>query len=138
MVISHIISAQREMSKTGDPVEKGSHTIHDVGLIEFAGAVAAAVENVVFGVHTVLGQQLVKPLALRDGNQWVGAAVDDEKRRRAAADIPDGAGARRGSGGRVRAQKRGNGPVRKRAGAGDARRVLQIGQPVKVCLLYTI
>ena len=132
MVISHIISAQREMSKTGDPVEKGSHTIHDVGLIEFAGAVAAAVENVVFGVHTVLGQQLVKPLALRDGNQWVGAAVDDEKRRRAAADIPDGAGARRGSGGRVRAQKRGNGPVRKRAGAGDARRVLQIGQPVKV------
>ena len=40
MVISHIISAQREMSKTGDPVEKGSHTIHDVGLIEFAGAVA--------------------------------------------------------------------------------------------------
>lgn len=60
MVISHIISAQREMSKTGDPVEKGSHTIHDVGLIEFAGAVAAAVENVVFGVHTVLGQQLVK------------------------------------------------------------------------------
>ena len=86
MVISHIISAQREMSKTGDPVEKGSHTIHDVGLIEFAGAVAAAVENVVFGVHTVLGQQLVKPLALRDGNQWVGAAVDDEKRRRAAHD----------------------------------------------------
>ena len=65
MVISHIISAQREMSKTGDPVEKGSHTIHDVGLIEFAGAVAAAVENVVFGVHTVLGQQLVKPLAAR-------------------------------------------------------------------------
>ena len=56
MVISHIIFAQREMSKTGDPVEKGSHTIHDVGLIEFAGAVAAAVENVVFGVHTVLGQ----------------------------------------------------------------------------------
>ena len=72
MVISHIISAQREMSKTGDPVEKGSHTIHDVGLIEFAGAVAAAVENIVFGVHAVPHQRFVKPLALRNGHQRVG------------------------------------------------------------------
>ena len=55
----------------GEPVEEGGHALHDVGLIKFAGAVAAAVENLVFGVHAVPHQRFVKPLALRNGHQRV-------------------------------------------------------------------